>query len=161
MVFQFNSSYVDVDVLSAFHVETSTFSPFNFVHSHFIVWDITPVKGFLQLISCTHHAKISFAKINPVNGKSTFAGAFTSNESERNWYANFQVSTEKVIISVPIYLRSSIRLHCAALLSRVSVFNNELQFGVPSLSHTHPPFCRQMRLLRWIETCWREGEIKT
>lgn len=110
-------------------------STLNVWHRSFIVRHLfSSLSGSLVRISSAHllfiMAKISFAKINPVNGKSTFVDVSTWNDRERvggrdrqrNWYENFQVSSEKVIISVPIYLHSSILLQCFAAFSLECLF---------------------------------------
>lgn len=106
-----------------------------------------------------HYAKISFAKINPTNrAKSSLSLFQHTNEHEMewngNWYANFQVSAEKVIIFAPIYLWP------------VHIFNNSLSFSLFSpTTMCCSPEClylimsssfvqqftqREMRLLRWL-----------
>lgn len=128
-------------------------------HRSFIVRHLFSSLSFsLVRISSAHllfiMAKISFAKINPVNGKSTFVDVSTWNEWERVGESGRERSPEKLIWELSSikwksnYFGSDLSsfVHFVAafccFLSRVSVFNNELHFIAhkPTQTHTHSQF---------------------
>lgn len=162
-VILFSSSYVNVDVLSAFHVSTSM---------PVVVFVVLCAFFFLLIFNLMLQTRLSFSAspfvimrrfhLRKLIRQTEQKGSQTQThemEWNGNWYANFQVSAEKVIIFTPIYLFDSSIFNFSlslsvcyppshsstsnVLLSRVSVFNNELEFCIHS-SH------RQMRLLRWL-----------
>lgn len=155
-VILFSSICVNVDILSAFHVSTST--PIVVVVVTVVMYMFFSLLIFVRLDSPLPFVimqRFHLQKLIQQTGSLLLFQRTNEHQMEwkGNWYTNFQVSAEKVIIFAPIYILARPFSTISPILSlypTTMCCSLERLYLIMSSSFVQQFIQRQMRLLRWL-----------